>query len=159
MLNSLGKFIELGPSILRSVLDSGLRLAGSYAAFILRLAGSSGREADRMQHSKGRELPKLISLPVSGPPYLLASPANRPPPQRQEACYVTDEEKIEPLKSSMCVTIKGHTQRSRPPVGKLRACTPPPPSRISLATALYQQKAISSPATSIFCTKATNIDS
>ena len=63
LLNSIGKFIELGPSI--------LRFSWNWSACA---------KADRLQHSKGRELAKLISLPVSGPPYLLASPANRPPP-------------------------------------------------------------------------------
>ena len=80
VLNFIGKFIELGPSILRSWLGSGRLVLKLIVCSILK--GVVSKNFSRCQSPD----PHICSLlPQIGF-------------ERQEACYATDEEKIQPLK-------------------------------------------------------------
>ena len=115
LLNSIGKFIKLGPSILRP-----------------SWFWSACAKADRLQHFKGRELAKLISLPVSGP-YICSLHRQIGPP-RQEACYATDGEKIEPSKRQYVHDDERPHPKATPTSRQIEILHPH--SKISLATAL-----------------------
>ena len=104
MLNSLGKFIELGHSILRFWLGSGRLVPKLIVCSIL-----NSQNLSRCQSQDSH----------------ICSLRRHTGPQRQEACYATDGEKIEPLKRQNVCDDKRPHQKPRPQVGKLRACTPP----------------------------------